>query len=227
MSASQDMNQPNLRLPIELMVNIIEESLDLRRRSRGGRRDDPLRRYPSTSTQENAVGSLIRSCKLFASIIIPKLYRDVILRKQYSIEVFLDWTRFSSLGYIKTLYVDFFAVKDLYNRVHWYTGRLPELVELRRMQIHFNTPRELAAQYPNIDGSVAFAEGGGILEYKADWEDSRRPRLEHLEVNGDIASHLLPNLLKLSVPFLSLLNMTCMSNNDPATLQLYHRTARD
>lgn len=201
MSPSQIMNQPNLRLPIELMEKIIDESLDVRRRQRGGRRDDPPRRYPAIPTQENAVGSLIRSCKLFAGIVIPKLYRDVILRNQYSIEVFLDWARFSSLEYVKTLCVDFFAVQDLYNRVEWYSGRLPELVDLRRMQIHLNTPRELAAYYPNIDGGVAFTEKGGILEYEADWEVLRRPRLEHLEVNGDIASHLLPNLLKWSVPF--------------------------
>jgi hypothetical protein len=209
MSVPQDISQTNLRLPIELMVKIIDESLDLRLRQKGGRREDPPRRFPVTTTQQNAIGPLIRSCKLFASIIIPKVYRDVILRKQYSIELFLDRARFSSLGHMKTLHVDFFAVQDLCDRAPWYAGRLPELVDLRRMQTHLHTPRDFTARYATIDGGTDYWEEGDIASYMVAWEFLHRPRLEHLEVNGDIARHLLPDLLRLSVHSV-LAIMVCM-----------------
>jgi hypothetical protein len=194
------MDQPDLRLPIELMVNIIEESLDLRRRSRGGRRDDPPRRYLPRSTQKNAVESLIRSCKLFASIIIPILYRDVILRQQYSIEAFLQQARISSLWHIKTLYVDFFAVEDLLDRVGdgWYGSGFRTLAALQRRKRPRKTPRTVAAVYHNIRRATESMKRG-IMEYTADREGSCRPRLEHLEVNGDIERYLFKNLLEMSV----------------------------
>ena len=210
MSVPQDISQTNLRLPIELMVKIIEESLDLRRRQKGSRREDPPRRFPVIPTQQNAIGPLIRSCKLFASIVIPKLYRDVILREQYSIEVFLNRTRLSSLWHIKTLYVDFFAVEDLLDRVDdgWYGPGFRTLAALRRRKRPFNTPRTLAAEYHNIHHATESMKRG-IMEYTADREGSCRPRLEHLEINGDIERYLLKYLLKMSVRLI-FSNMMCM-----------------
>jgi hypothetical protein len=195
-----DVTQANLVLPIELIEKILDECLALRLIRQNDLKFDEARwRTPG---KEEIVIPLIQSCKLFAHIIIPKLYRHVKLNSQFSIERFLDGARFESFQLIRTMHVAKVSAEwlDSGHVSYWYDMILPVHVEQRLVQSHLSTPREFLTPYPDLMSGMSsyYVRGkGGIEHYLQDWKRSRRPRLKCLEVDGDLFNCLLPSLVKM------------------------------
>jgi hypothetical protein len=193
--AELDVTQANLVLPIELIEQILHECLALRQRRQNDLDFDPERWY--RSGEEEIILPLIQSCRLFAHIIIPKLYRHVKLNSQFSIERFLEFTRLDSFQLVRIMHVAKLPdeVMSSEGTSHWYKNLLPGILEYRLLQSHLNTPRDFLTLYPNLMSGVHGTSHMG--QYLRDWQISRRPRLEHLEVHGDLFNWLLPSLVKL------------------------------
>ncbi|KAH8078651.1 hypothetical protein HD553DRAFT_143865 [Filobasidium floriforme] len=198
--AELDVTQANLILPIELIEQIVDECLALRQRRQNDLDFDPERWY--RSGEEEIILPLIQSCRLFAHIIIPKLYRHVRLNSQFSIERFLDGARFESFQLIRTMHVAKVSAEclDSGHVSYWYDMILPVHAEQRIVQSHLSTPRGFLTPYPDLMSGMSgkYVQGkGGIEHYLEDWKRSRRPRLKCLEVDGDLFNCLLPSLVKI------------------------------
>lgn len=193
--AELDVTQANLVLPIELIEQILDECLALRQRRQNDLDFDPERWY--RSGEEEIILPLIQSCRLFAHIIIPKLYRHVKLNSQLSIRRFLEFTRLDSLQLVRIMHVAKLpdGVMSSQGTFYWYKYLLPTLMENRLHQIHLNTPRDFLTLYPDLMSGVN--ETSQMGQYLRDWQISCRPRLDHLEVHGDLFNWLLPSLVKL------------------------------
>lgn len=193
-----DVTQANLVLPIELIEKILDECLALRQRRQNDFKFNNERwRWPG---KEEIVIPLIQSCKLFAHIIIPKVYRHVKLNSQFSIERFLDGARFDSFQLIRTMHVAKIPGLGSDHVPYWYDMILPVHVEQRLVQSHLSTPRGFLTPYPDLMSGMSgyYVRGkSGIEHYLQDWKTSRRPRLKCLEVDGDLFNCLLPSLVKM------------------------------
>jgi hypothetical protein len=193
--AEPDVTQANLVLPIELIEKILDECLALRQRRQNNLKFDETRWL--SPGKEEIVIPLIQSCKLFAHIVVPKLYRHVELNSQFSVEQFLEFTRLDSLQLVRIMHAAKLPdeVMSSERTSYWYKNILPGILEYRLLQSHLNTPRDFLTLYPNLMSGVHVTSHMG--QYLRDWQISRRPRLEHLEVHGDLFNWLLPSLVKL------------------------------
>jgi hypothetical protein len=195
--AELDVTQANLALPIELIEKILDECLALRQSRQNDLDFDP-KRWDRSGKQEIII-PLIQSCKLFAHIIIPKLYRHVKLNSQFKVQRFVSGARFESLQLVRTIHIaklsgDLMSFHGIY---YWYQHMLPRFVEYRLLQSHLSTPRDYLTAYPDLMSGNYVQGKGGIEHYLHDWKRSRRPRLECLEVDGDLFNCLLPSLVTM------------------------------
>ena len=101
--AELDVTQANLVLPIELIEKILDECLALRQRRQNDLKFDETR-WLSPGKEEIFI-PLIQSCKLFAHIVVPKLYRHVELNSQFSIQHFVEGARFDSFQLVRTMHI--------------------------------------------------------------------------------------------------------------------------
>lgn len=192
-------SQPDLILPVEILIQIFEDYLAFRNRraelnGMEKQRKAIDRRFwelyimyetrdayvdPAPTIQIETPWSILPSllaCKLFATILMPRAYRDVLLSERQEMVAFLSAPNLRAYKWLKTLDIRYLGDRNGDNKKR--VGTTISTIQLRMKQAELVAALEFDSRGP-LDGTLS-----EVSRFTKTWKAKHLPRIDVLYACG-------------------------------------------
>ena len=173
-------SQPDLVLPVEIMIQIFQDYAAFRLTEPP---TDPTRtgRYGRLKavTRKWLVVPILQTCKLFTSLMLPEVYREVHLMHEDILREFFHRPRLDAYKYVRS--INFSYLTDGTDGL----GRIGQIIDNRVFQSQVVNYQIMRHQYGSFKSSASKPE-----EYLEDWKREKLHKLKTVHTDARSLSML-------------------------------------